>query len=102
MYDIKQLTGNLVLITPVKKEEKMVKGLYVPNSRGKHTVCKVLLIGDKLVSTQIAPNDLVLVPSELLVNGSLDRDLFTFQEDKQEYFLIQEYGIDAILSHVDI
>lgn len=101
MYKIEQVTGNLVLITPLKVEERKVKGLYVPNTKGKHTVCKVIAVGNEVTNDNIKKHSLVLVPSILISEGELDRNMFDFEEEKQNYYLIQQYGIDAIVSNVE-
>ena len=45
MYKIKETTGNLVIVSPLKTVNKTASGLILPDTKGKHQVCKVISFG---------------------------------------------------------
>lgn len=102
MYTIRQLTGNLLIVSPIPlPEPKTASGLFIPNTKGKETVCEVIKIGNEVTNPMIKIGDLVTVDSELLKSAAeLDRQ-YNFQKEKRKYYHIQQYGINAIVD-VDV
>jgi co-chaperonin GroES (HSP10) len=81
MYSIKEITGNLLLVSKIEEKEKTVSGLYIPKSKGKYTLCKVIKIGKEVKNESIKENIIVAIPSILLDSASsLDE---TFNLPKQ-------------------
>ena len=66
MYTIRQLTGNLLIVSPLPlPEPKTASGLFIPNTKGKETVCEVIKIGNEVTNPMIKIGDLVTVDSDL-------------------------------------
>ena len=81
MYSIKEVTGNLLLVSKIEKEEKTIGNLYIPNSNGKYTICKVIKVGKEVKNENIKENVIVAIPSILVDKAaSLDE---TFNLPKQ-------------------
>lgn len=81
MYSIKEVTGNLLLVSKIEKEEKTIGNLYIPNSNGKYTICKVIKVGKEVKNENIKENSIVAIPSILVdKTASLDE---TFNLPKQ-------------------
>ena len=99
MYKIKETTGNLVIISPLKIVNKTSSGLILPDTKGKHQVCRVVSVGKEVNNTEIQKGGLVAVPSVLL-EAPLDKNKYHFEEPDREYYLIQQYGIELILGEV--
>ena len=102
MYKINEITGNLVLVAPIKQAPRMHHGIIMPDTKGKHAVCIVVKVGLDVTNDRIVEKALVAVPFEL-VNSTFNSpfDLpFEGKEDKQEYFLLQQFGIDMIIEAV--
>ena len=100
MYKIKETTGNLVIVSPLKTVNKTASGLILPDTKGKHQVCKVISVGKEVNNNEIQPGVLVAIPSVLL-EVSLDKNKYHFEEPDREYYLIQQYGIELILEDVE-
>ena len=100
MYTIKETTGNLVIISPLKTVNKTASGLILPDTKGKHQVCKVVSVGKEVNNNKIQPGVLVAIPSVLL-DAPLDKNKYHFEEVDKEYYLIQQYGIELILEEVE-
>lgn len=100
MYKIKETTGNLVIVSPLKIANKTSSGLILPNTKGKHQVCKVVSVGKEVNNNEIQEGVLVAVPSVLL-DATLDKNKYHFEEADKEYYLIQQYGIELILKEVE-
>lgn len=100
MYKIKETTGNLVIVSPLKIVNKTSSGLILPDTKGKHQVCKVVSVGKEVNNTEIQKGGLVAVPSVLL-EAPLDKNKYHFEEPDREYYLIQQYGIELILEEVE-
>ena len=100
MYTIKETTGNLVIVSPLKIVNKTSSGLILPDTKGKHQVCKVISVGKEVNNTEIQQGVLVAVPSVLL-DAPLDKNKYHFEETDKEYYLIQQYGIELILEEVE-
>lgn len=100
MYKIKETTGNLVIVSPLKTVNKTASGLILPDTKGKHQVCKVISVGKEVNNAEIQQGVLVAVPSVLL-DAPLDKNKYHFEESNKEYYLIQQYGIELILEEVE-
>ena len=100
MYTIKETTGNLVIVSPLKTVNKTASGLILPDTKGKHQVCKVISVGKEVNNAEIQQGVLVAVPSVLL-DAPLDKNKYHFEEPDREYYLIQQYGIELILEEVE-
>ena len=100
MYKIKETTGNLVIVSPLKTVNKTSSGLILPDTKGKHQVCKVISVGKEVNNTEIQQGVLVAVPS-ILLEAPLDKNKYHFEEPDREYYLIQQYGIELILEEVE-
>lgn len=100
MYKIKETTGNLVIVSPLKIVNKTSSGLILPDTKGKHQVCKVVSVGKEVNNTEIQKGGLVAVPS-ILLEAPLDKNKYHFEEPDREYYLIQQYGIELILEEVE-
>ena len=100
MYKIKETTGNLVIVSPLKTVNKTASGLILPDTKGKHQVCKVVSVGKEVNNDEIQQGVLVAVPSVLL-EAPLDKNKYHFEEPDREYYLIQQYGIELILEEVE-
>ena len=100
MYTIKETTGNLVIVSPLKIVNKTSSGLILPDTKGKHQVCKVISVGKEVNNTEIQQGVLVAIPSVLL-DAPLDKNKYHFEETDKEYYLIQQYGIELILEEVE-
>ena len=100
MYKIKETTGNLVIVSPLKIVNKTSSGLILPDTKGKHQVCKVISVGKEVNNNEIQKGALVAVPSVLL-EAPLDKNKYHFEEPDREYYLIQQYGIELILEEVE-
>ena len=100
MYKIKETTGNLVIVSPLKTVNKTASGLILPDTKGKHQVCRVVSVGKEVNNNEIQQGALVAVPSVLL-DAALDKNKYHFEEPDREYYLIQQYGIELILEEVE-
>ena len=100
MYKIKETTGNLVIVSPLKIVNKTSSGLILPDTKGKHQVCKVVSVGKEVNNNEIQQGALVAVPS-ILLEAPLDKNKYHFEEPDREYYLIQQYGIELILEEVE-
>ena len=100
MYKIKETTGNLVIVSPLKIVNKTSSGLILPDTKGKHQVCRVVSVGKEVNNTEIQKGGLVAVPSVLL-EAPLDKNKYHFEEPDREYYLIQQYGIELILEEIE-
>ena len=100
MYKIKETTGNLVIVSPLKIVNKTSSGLILPDTKGKHQVCRVVSVGKEVNNNEIQEGVLVAVPSVLL-EAPLDKNKYHFEEPDREYYLIQQYGIELILEEVE-
>ena len=100
MYKIKETTGNLVIVSPLKIVNKTSSGLILPDTKGKHQVCKVVSVGKEVNNNEIQAGVLVAIPSVLL-EAPLDKNKYHFEEPDREYYLIQQYGIELILEEVE-
>ena len=100
MYKIKETTGNLVIVSPLKIVNKTSSGLILPDTKGKHQVCKVVSVGKEVNNNEIRQGVLVAIPSVLL-EAPLDKNKYHFEEPDREYYLIQQYGIELILEEVE-
>ena len=100
MYKIKETTGNLVIVSPLKIVNKTSSGLILPDTKGKHQVCKVVSVGKEVNNTEIQKGGLVAIPS-ILLEAPLDKNKYHFEEPDREYYLIQQYGIELILEEVE-
>ena len=100
MYKIKETTGNLVIVSPLKIVNKTSSGLILPDTKGKHQVCKVVSVGKEVNNTEIQKGVLVAIPSVLL-DAPLDKNKYHFEESDKEYYLIQQYGIELILEDIE-
>ena len=100
MYKIKETTGNLVIVSPLKTVNKTSSGLILPDTKGKHQVCKVISVGKEVNNNEIQEGVLVAIPSVLL-DAPLDKNKYHFKESDREYYLIQQYGIELILEEVE-
>ena len=100
MYKIKETTGNLVIVSPLKTVNKTASGLILPDTKGKHQVCKVISVGKEVNNAEIQKGVLVAIPSVLL-DAPLDKNKYHFEEPDKEYYLIQQYGIELILEDVE-
>ena len=100
MYKIKETTGNLVIVSPLKIVNKTSSGLILPDTKGKHQVCRVVSVGKEVNNNEIQQGALVAVPSVLL-EAPLDKNKYHFEEPDREYYLIQQYGIELILEEVE-
>ena len=100
MYKIKETTGNLVIVSPLKIVNKTSSGLILPDTKGKHQVCRVVSVGKEVNNNEIQKGALVAVPSVLL-EAPLDKNKYHFEEPDREYYLIQQYGIELILEEVE-
>ena len=100
MYKIKETTGNLVIVSPLKIVNKTSSGLILPDTKGKHQVCKVVSVGKEVNNNEIQQGALVAVPS-ILLEAPLDKNKYHFKELDREYYLIQQYGIELILEEVE-
>lgn len=100
MYKIKETTGNLVIVSPLKIVNKTSSGLILPDTKGKHQVCKVVSVGKEVNNTEIQKGGLVAIPS-ILLEAPLDKNKYHFEEPDKEYYLIQQYGIELILEEVE-
>ena len=100
MYEIKETTGNLVIVSPLKTVNKTASGLILPDTKGKHQVCRVVSVGKEVNNNEIQKGALVAVPSVLL-DAPLDKNKYHFEEPDREYYLIQQYGIELILEEVE-
>ena len=99
MYKIKETTGNLVIVSPLKIVNKTSSGLILPDTKGKHQVCRVVSVGKEVNNNEIRQGVLVAIPSVLL-EAPLDKNKYHFEEPDREYYLIQQYGIELILGEV--
>ena len=100
MYKIKETTGNLVIVSPLKTVNKTASGLILPDTKGKHQVCRVVSVGKEVNNNEIRQGVLVAIPSVLL-EAPLDKNKYHFEEPDREYYLIQQYGIELILEEVE-
>ena len=100
MYKIKETTGNLVIVSPLKIVNKTSSGLILPDTKGKHQVCRVISVGKEVNNNEIQQGALVAVPS-ILLEAPLDKNKYHFEEPDREYYLIQQYGIELILEEVE-
>ena len=100
MYKIKETTGNLVIVSPLKIVNKTSSGLILPDTKGKHQVCRVVSVGKEVNNNEIRQGVLVAIPSVLL-EAPLDKNKYHFEEPDREYYLIQQYGIELILEDVE-
>ena len=100
MYKIKETTGNLVIVSPLKIVNKTSSGLILPDTKGKHQVCRVVSVGKEVNNNEIQKGALVAVPS-ILLEAPLDKNKYHFEETDKEYYLIQQYGIELILEEVE-
>ena len=100
MYKFKETTGNLVIVSPLKTVNKTASGLILPDTKGKHQVCRVVSVGKEVNNNEIQPGVLVAIPSVLL-DAPLDKNKYHFEEADKEYYLIQQYGIELILEDVE-
>ena len=100
MYKIKETTGNLVIVSPLKIVNKTSSGLILPDTKGKHQVCRVVSVGKEVNNNEIQKGALVAVPS-ILLEAPLDKNKYHFEEPDREYYLIQQYGIELILEEVE-
>ena len=100
MYKIKETTGNLVIVSPLKIVNKTSSGLILPDTKGKHQVCRVISVGKEVNNNEIRQGVLVAIPSVLL-EAPLDKNKYHFEEPDREYYLIQQYGIELILEEVE-
>ena len=100
MYKIKETTGNLVIVSPLKIVNKTSSGLILPDTKGKHQVCRVVSVGKEVNNNEIQKGALVAVPS-ILLEAPLDKNKYHFEETDKEYYLIQQYGIELILENVE-
>ena len=100
MYKIKETTGNLVIVSPLKIVNKTSSGLILPDTKGKHQVCRVVSVGKEVNNTEIQQGALVAVPS-ILLEAPLDKNKYHFEETDREYYLIQQYGIELILEEIE-
>ena len=100
MYKIKETTGNLVIVSPLKTVNKTSSGLILPDTKGKHQVCRVVSVGKEVNNNEIQKGALVAVPS-ILLEAPLDKNKYHFEETDKEYYLIQQYGIELILENVE-
>ena len=100
MYKIKETTGNLVIVSPLKIVNKTSSGLILPDTKGKHQVCKVISVGKEVNNNEIQQGALVAIPSVLL-DAPLDKNKYHFEESDKEYYLIQQYGIELILEDIE-
>ena len=100
MYKIKETTGNLVIVSPLKIVNKTSSGLILPDTKGKHQVCRVVSVGKEVNNNEIQQGVLVAIPSVLL-EAPLDKNKYHFEEPDREYYLIQQYGIELILEEVE-
>ena len=100
MYKIKETTGNLVIVSPLKMVNKTSSGLILPDTKGKHQVCKVISVGKEVNNNEIQQGALVAIPSVLL-DAPLDKNKYHFEETDKEYYLIQQYGIELILEDIE-
>ena len=100
MYKIKETTGNLVIVSPLKIVNKTSSGLILPDTKGKHQVCKVVSVGKEVNNNEIQAGVLVAIPSVLL-DAPLDKNKYHFEESDKEYYLIQQYGIELILEEIE-
>ena len=100
MYKIKETTGNLVIVSPLKIVNKTSSGLILPDTKGKHQVCRVVSVGKEVNNNEIQQGALVAVPS-ILLEAPLDKNKYHFEEPDREYYLIQQYGIELILEEVE-
>lgn len=99
MYKIKETTGNLVIVSPLKIVNKTSSGLILPDTKGKHQVCRVISVGKEVNNNEIRQGALVAIPSVLL-EAPLDKNKYHFEETDREYYLIQQYGIELILGEI--
>ena len=99
MYKIKETTGNLVIVSPLKIVNKTSSGLILPDTKGKHQVCRVISVGKEVNNNEIQQGALVAVPS-ILLEAPLDKNKYHFEEPDREHYLIQQYGIELILGEV--
>ena len=100
MYKIKETTGNLVIVSPLKIVNKTSSGLILPDTKGKHQVCRVVSVGKEVNNNEIRQGVLVAIPSVLL-EAPLDKNKYHFEEPDREYYLIQQYGIELILEQIE-
>ena len=100
MYKIKETTGNLVIVSPLKIVNKTSSGLILPDTKGKHQVCRVVSVGKEVNNNEIRQGVLVAIPSVLL-EAPLDKNKYHFEEPDREYYLIQQYGIELILEEIE-
>ena len=102
MYSITQLTGNLVIVSPISNvEAKTASGLILPNTKGKETICEVIEVGNEVTNENITKDKLVTVESVILQQTTeLDR-IYDFQKDKRKYYLIQQFGITSIVEPIE-
>ena len=100
MYKIKETTGNLVIVSPLKIVNKTSSGLILPDTKGKHQVCRVISVGKEVNNNAIQQGVLVAIPSVLL-DAPLDKNKYHFEESDKEYYLIQQYGIELILEDIE-
>ena len=100
MYKIKETTGNLVIVSPLKIVNKTSSGLILPDTKGKHQVCRVVSVGKEVNNNEIRQGVLVAIPSVLL-EVPLDKNKYHFEEPDREYYLIQQYGIELILEELN-
>ena len=100
MYKIKETTGNLVIVSPLKIVNKTSSGLILPDTKGKHQVCRVVSVGKEVNNNEIRQGVLVAIPSVLL-EAPLDKNKYHFEEPDREYYLIQQYGIELILEELN-
>ena len=100
MYKIKETTGNLVIVSPLKIVNKTSSGLILPDTKGKHQVCRVVSVGKEVNNNEIQQGALVAVPS-ILLEAPLDKNKYHFEETDREYYLIQQYGIELILEELN-
>ena len=100
MYKIKETTGNLVIVSPLKIVNKTSSGLILPDTKGKHQVCRVISVGNEVNNNEIRQGALVAVPS-ILLEAPLDKNKYHFEETDREYYLIQQYGIELILEEIE-
>lgn len=100
MYKIKETTGNLVIVSPLKIVNKTSSGLILPDTKGKHQVCRVVSVGKEVNNNEIRQGVLVAIPSVLL-EAPLDKNKYHFEETDREYYLIQQYGIELILEEIE-
>ena len=101
MYSIKQLTGNLVIVSPIPNAEaKTASGLILPNTKGKETICEVIKVGNEVTNENIKEDQFVTVESVVLQQSTELDKIYDFQKDKRKYYLVQQFGITSIVEPI--